>query len=79
MNKLRNKTTWELLIITAISLFMLILFPSLLTMAPEKIDQIKPSLTDNPLDNNQLPKNPTDTGTHPVNSSPASTNISDKK
>nr|AEC14099.1 female-specific orf protein [Pustulosa pustulosa]AEC14100.1 female-specific orf protein [Pustulosa pustulosa] len=79
MNKLRNKTTWELITITAISLFMLILFPSLLTMVPEKIDQIKPSLTDNPLDNNQLPTMPTDTGTHPVNSSPASTNISDKK
>nr|AEC14063.1 female-specific orf protein [Megalonaias nervosa] len=81
INTLRNKMTRQLIVFTLTGFIMLALFPSLITMTPEMTPQAKPSLMDNVLDNNQLPDTtPTNnTGTHPLNTSPASTNISDKK
>nr|AEC14039.1 female-specific orf protein [Fusconaia flava]AEC14040.1 female-specific orf protein [Fusconaia flava]AEC14041.1 female-specific orf protein [Fusconaia flava] len=76
---LQHKTVQKSIILLLTSLLMVILFPSLLSAIPESASYVKPSLIDNPLENNQpTDTTPTSTGSHPLKNSPASTDISDK-
>nr|AEC14137.1 female-specific orf protein [Truncilla macrodon] len=79
MNILHHKPTQKLITTLVLMLLLMIILPNLTHTTPEKGFLIKLSLTDNPLEKNKPVNTPsTPTGYHPLKSSPASTNISNK-
>nr|WSP02090.1 female open reading frame [Ortmanniana ligamentina] len=80
-NMLQRKMVQKLVVIFTTSLLLVIILLSnpFLIMMVTKVPYTELSLTDNLLEKNQPISTPaTSTGSHPIKSSPASTNISNK-